>query len=282
LSEGKRMNIPGKKSLVIFIGLFFCLSGPFAFSQFTEVEIEQRPFIEKLLKEAKIIDDKDIGEGVTKPSRLFLETEEFKLSGVWKNPEGVKDGFLEGWQYEIAAYRMDKLLGLNMIPPTVERVFKGKRGSLQYWVTSEMSDLDRMEKGAGIPATVADQWSKRKYLTRAFDSLIANEDRTQQNIRYTSDWRTILIDHSRSFRSTKKFSRRLISGKNGIKGVQPIRQLPREFVEKVKALTYDQIKSAVGETLTDKEIKAVLARKTLLLEEIEDMIKEKGEKEFLW
>jgi hypothetical protein len=276
------MNLQHKKRLVILILILSCLVTPLAFGQFTDSEIGQRPLIEKLLKEGKIIDHKEVGEGVTKPSRLFLETEDFELSGIWKNPRGIKDGFLEGWQFEIAAYRMDKLLGLNMIPPTVERVFEGKRGSLQYWVTSKMSDLDRMEKGMGIPASVADHWSKQKYLTRAFDCLIANEDRTQQNIRYTSDWRTILIDHSRSFRSKKKFNRQLMYGMNGIKGVQPIRQLPREFVDKVKALTFDQIKSAVGETLTDKEINAILQRKTLLVEEIENMIKEKGEKEFLY
>ena len=145
-----------------------------------------------------------------------------------------------------------------------------------------MSDLDRMEKGMGIPASVVDHWSKQKYLTRAFDSLIANEDRTQQNIRYTADWRTILIDHSRSFRSKKKYTRQLMYGRKGIKGDQPIRQLPRIFVEKIKALTLDQIKSAVGDTLTDKEIRAIMDRKILLLEEIELMIKEYGEEEFLY
>ena len=278
----QKMNIQHKKFLVIFIFTLCCSSSSLTFGQFTDSDIAQRPLIERLLKEGKIIDSKDIGEGVTKPARLFLKTEEFELSGIWKNPKGVKNGFLEGWQYEIAAYRIDKLLGLNMVPPTVERVFKGKRGSLQYWVTSVMSDLDRMEKGIGIPASVADHWSKYKYLTRAFDSLIANEDRTQQNIRYTSDWRTLLIDHSRSFRSKKKFNRQLMYGTRGIKGVQPIRQLPRAFVEKVEALTFDQIKSAVGETLTDKEIKAIMDRKTLLLKEIENMIKEKGEEEFLY
>lgn len=262
--------------------MFSSLSGILAFGQFTDSEIAQRPFIEKLLAEANIIESKEIGEGVTKPYRLFLETEEFELSGCWKNPKGVKDGFLEGWQYEIAAYRMDKLLGLNMVPPTVERVFKGKRGSLQFWVTSEMSDLDRMEKGMGIPVSVVDHWNKRKYLTRAFDSLIANEDRTQQNIRYTSDWRTILIDHSRSFRSKKKFTRQLMFGTKGIKGDQPIRQLPRNFVNRIKALTYEQIREAVGDYLTDKEIKAVLERKILLLQEIEMMIEKEGEDKVLY
>jgi hypothetical protein len=58
---------------------------------------------------------------------------------------------------------------------------------------------------------------------------------------------------------------------------QPFRQLPRSFVEKVKALDFDSIKNAVGPYLTDDEINAVLARKKLLLAEIEEMIEEMGE-----
>ena len=119
-------------------------------------------------------------------------------------------------------------------------------------------------------------------MTRAFDSLIANEDRTQQNIRYTADWRTILIDHSRAFRSKKKFTRQLMYGSKGIKGDQPIRQLPRDFMNRIKALTYEQIREAVGDYLTDKEIKAVMERKALLLQEIEMMIKKEGEDKFLY
>ena len=117
---------------------------------------------------------------------------------------------------------------------------------------------------------------------RAFDCLIANEDRTQQNIVYVDDWRMILIDHSRSFRSSKKFTNRLVYGKNGIMGSKLFRQLPRDFVEKIKALTYEMIKEAVDPYLKDKEIKAILVRKKLLLDEIEEMIREKGEGNVLY
>ncbi len=251
-------------------------------AQFTPSEIAQRQAWEEFLKTAEIIEYQDIGEGVTKPKRLFLKKGEVEASGAWKNPSGRMYGFLEGWQYEIAAYEMDKLLGLNLVPPTVERKFKGKKGSLQLWVELEMSDLDRMERKIDIPPSKLDNWGKMKYLIRAFDCLIANEDRTQENIRYTKDWRTILIDHSRSFRSSKKFTRQLMFGKNGIQGAKLFRVLPREFVEKMKALNFEIIKKAAGPYLKDKEIEAILARKELLLKEIEEMIKEKGERKVLY
>jgi hypothetical protein len=177
---------------------------------------------------------------------------------------------------------MDKLLDLNMIPPTVEREYDGKKGSFQYWLKGGMSDLERMEEGIEIPKSKLLDWSKNKYIMRAFDCLIANEDRTQQNIRYTDDWRMILIDHSRSFRSSKKFTDNLVYGRNGILGVKLFRVLPRSLVEKIKALDYDILKEAIGQYLTEKEIKSVLKRKELLLAEIDMMIKENGEEKILY
>lgn len=272
-----------RRKILITISLFLLASQIYvANGQFTPAEIAQRQEIEEFLKTAEIVRHQDIGEGVTKPYRLFLKREDVEGSGCWKNPTGIRQGFLEGWQYEIAAYEMDKLLDLNMIPPTVERKFKGKKGSLQLWIESELSDLERMERNIKVPPSRLDNWSKKKYLMRAFDCLIANEDRTQQNIRYAKDWRMILIDHSRSFRSSKKFTKQLMFGKNGIQSQKLFRQLPRSFVGKIKALNLENIKKAVGSYLKEKEIKAILIRKELLLKEIEEMIKEKGEDKVLY
>ncbi len=265
---------------ILYLGFFLCFfifSIAAAVAQFTPAELSQREDIEEWLKGGEIVGSEEIGEGVTKPYRLFLKAGEVELSGAWKNPKGMQQGFLEGWQYEIAAYQMDKLLGLNMVPPTVERTFDKKKGSLQFWVTGTMSDLDRIENNVEMPDSHINRWENRKYLTRAFDCIIANDDRTQQNIRYTKDWRTILIDHSRAFRSTRKHTKNLMFGKNGLKGDILFRRLPRKFVENVKALNFDQIKDAVGIYLTNREINAILSRKDIFLKEIDEMIKEQGE-----
>jgi len=275
-----------KKRITIIFLFFFVAQVYVAYGQFTASEIAQREEWEDFLLTAEIVNFKEIGEGVTKPVRLFLKKGEVEGSGVWKNPQGIQLGFLEGWQYEIAAYRMDKLLGLNMIPPTVEREFKGKKGSLQLWVARQYSLLEIMEKKIPMPTEpdLAINIENRKYLTRAFDALIANEDRTQQNTFYTRDWRMILIDHSRCFRSEEKYTTHLLYGLNPISSSRalPFRRLPREFVEKIKALTYDSIKKAVGPYLNDKEINAILARRELILKEIDEMIKAVGEAKILY
>ena len=150
-------------SLSLFIG-FFVLSLTAAVAQFTPVELSQREDIEEWLKTGEIVDSEEVGEGVTQPYRLFIKSGEVEISGVWKNPKGMEQGFLEGWQYEIAAYQMDKILGLYMVPPTVERMFDRKKGSLQFWVEGMISDLDRIENGVEIPASRFYQWENGKYL----------------------------------------------------------------------------------------------------------------------
>jgi len=277
-----------KRLAVPVVGILLAAAVPPAVrAQFLPDQIARRPAHEEFLRTAEIVRFEEIGEGVTRPYKLYLRKDGVELKAAWKNPQGLQLGFLEGWQYEIAAYRVDKLIGLNMVPPAVEREFQGKPGALVLWAENKYSLLKIMEQGIRIPDEAKDHTEKMKWLTRAWDSLIANEDRTQQNILYTEDWRIILFDHSRAFRSEGEFAKRLMFGRDGIKkgeNGEPFlfRRVPGWFVDRIKTLTYDEIRGAVGTTLTDKEIKAILARRDLLLKEIARMVEEQGREAVLW
>jgi len=258
-------------------------------AQFLPEEIAQRGQWEEFMLGAEIIRSELLGQGVTKPWKLYLKRSDVEAMGAWKNiDKKISTGGRDNWKYEIAAYRIDKLIGLNMVPPAVEKEFKGKAGALSLWAETKYSLLDIMEKGTKMPASAMKSTEDMGYIYRLWCSLIANDDPTQENIKYTEDWRMILIDHSRAFRSDKKYTERLVFGLNGIKKYQAdgrpfvIRRVPRELFERIKALDAAAISQAVGPYLADKEIRSVIARIKLIEDEIAAMIKQYGEASVLY
>ena len=192
-------------------------------------------------------------------------------------------GYVEGWRFEVAAYRLDKLLELGRIPPTIERRFNENRGSCQLWLEGCISLKQKDEQKLRTPPVHLLGWNRSTYLQRAFDNLIANEDRHMNQILISQpDFRMLLIDHSRSFRTSKKFIQGLIYTAKHREGPKLMKELPRAFVDGVKALTAETIRAAVGDYLTDEEIAAVLARRDLILAEVDRLIKENGEGQVLY
>jgi hypothetical protein len=91
--------------------------------------------VEAFLKEAKVAKVGDIPVGVTRPKRAYLAPGGVATSFAWKVlPPGRKDGYFESYKSEIAAYELDKVLGLNMVPVTVERRVNNELGAAILWL----------------------------------------------------------------------------------------------------------------------------------------------------
>ena len=272
----------------IIVLFFFIISLGFYFqslAQFTPEELAERPKWEKFLQEAKIVSySKDFSEreAVTEPWILVLEKDGVTRRALWKNPEGRLKGFLDSWKCEIAAYRLDKLLGLNMVSPTVEKRFQSNKGSCQLMSENVIMLRTKQEEKIKTPSYRIEPLNRATYLQRAWDNLVANEDRNIGDILYTEEWRMILIDHSRAFRSSKKYTKNLIFDEKYKGGPKLMKQLPRAFVEKLKSLNFEQIRDAVGEYLTDKEINAVLIRRDLIIDWLNKRIEKLGEEKVFY
>jgi hypothetical protein len=274
-----------KKRLVILGLALLALGVNFrALAQFTPEEVAERAKWEEFLAAAEIVGQEQLsGPGaVTNPWKLTLKQGDITRNALWKNISGRPKGYIDSWKYEVAAYRMDKLIGLNMVPPTIEKRFHEERGSCQLWIDAWMTLKKIKEQKIKTPSIKIFYWNRALYLQRAFDNLIGNEDRHQANYLFMPDWRLILIDHSRSFRTSKKFTKELIYTEKHPEGPMLMSELPRALVEKIKALTFESIKNAVGEYLTDEEINAVLTRRDLILQEIDRLIKKNGEENVLY
>ena len=275
-----------KEKLIIFIFLFLA-AGLFtqSFAQFTSGETAEREKWEEFLKASKIISSsKDFSESeaVTEPWTLVLEKDGVTRRALWKNPEGRFKGHLDSWRCEIAAYRLDRLLGLNMVSPTVEKRFQGNKGSCQLMLENVIMLRTKQEEKIKPPSYRIDPLNRATYLQRAWDNLIANVDRNIGDILFTDDWRMILIDHSRAFRSSKKYTKTLIFDEKYKGGAKLMKKLPKAFVEKLKSLNFKLIRDAVGEYLTEKEIEVVLMRRDLLISWLDKRIKELGEGQVLY
>jgi hypothetical protein len=271
-------------SVILFttLLLIFALQ---TFAQFTEDELAEREKWEGFLQTAEVVSSEQPfsdREAVTNPWVLTLEKDGITHKAIWKNCEGRMRGYVENWRWEIAAYQLDKQLGLNMIPPTVEKRFKGERGSCQLWIDAMMSLKDKYEKDIQTPSYKVFPWNRALYIQRLLDNLIANEDRHQNQFLITEDWRMILIDHSRSFRTSKKFTKNLIYDEKYKEGPRLMKEIPREIYDNLKNLNQEVIKEVVGEYLTDDEIEAVLLRRDLIINWLDKQIKKEGEDKVLY
>jgi len=256
-----------------------------ALAQMTAEEVAEREMWEEFIREAAITAESQPwkgGEAVTRPYEVTLEKDGVVRKAIWKDCQGRMKGFLENWKWEIAAYRLDKHLGLNMVPPTVEKKKGNLTGSCQiYMGVRDMKE--KVEKKIATPPVHIDGYNRALYLQRAFDNLIYNEDRHQQNYRLTEDFRILLIDHSRSFRTNKASKRGLLYDEKHRENPKFIMaRLPRPFVEKLRALDAATVREVVGEYLTDEEIEATLVRRDLILAWLDKRVKEMGEDAVLY
>ena len=216
--------------------------------------------IEQMLKDGKVAKMEDVPIGVTKPQRATLEDAPVRFA--WKPlTPGYSKGFMESYKAEIAAYKLDRMLGLNMVPPIVERNMNGRNGAAVLWV--EHTRGWSVEKPPQGPEP---QWSKQLTRMKMFDVLIANIDRNQGNLIYDHDWHLFLIDHSRAF-----------TGKKDLKGMAELGRVDRELWEKMAALTVEDLDRGLEKWVGTNEKKAMLARRDLMAKNIATMVAKRGE-----
>lgn len=107
-----------------------------------------------------------------------------------------------GFYPDVAAYRLDRLLELDLVPVTVERKVDGDNGSLSFLPVNWVDEPRRAAAGQGGSAScpLSEQWQAMY----AFDVLIHNEARSLPRMLYSPDqWQLILVGHQNAFsRST--------------------------------------------------------------------------------
>jgi hypothetical protein len=215
---------------------------------------------EEFLKTAPIERDESIPVGVTAPRHVFFAAGGLAAGAVFKPlPPGRSHGYFESYESEIAAYELDKLLDLGMVPPTVERKYKNQIGSLQLWIERLVRLKDKDPNQApNIPA-----WNRQVYRHRVFDALTANIDRNAGNLLLDPAWNLILVDHSRAFTRDMTFPFALT-------------HIDRPLLAKLRALDEASVRAHLGAFLFDGP-GPLLKRRELIVKHFDRLVKEKGE-----
>jgi hypothetical protein len=201
--------------------------------------------------------------GVTKPERaLFVPGGIAGRAAVKHLPPGNRSGFWESYKSEIAAYELDRLLGMDMVPPTVERRVGHDLASVQLWVEGcrLLKELDQSK----CPSP--SEWAKQVCRQRVFDNLVANIDRNQGNLLVDEAWNMILIDHSRAFASDR------------MPFEKDMARVDRAFFDKLKALDEAALMQHVRPWLMgDREVRGLLKRRDKIVARFEALARERGE-----
>lgn len=240
-----------------------------------------REQMKQFLETAAIVGTKGSDKGVTHPWRLTLSNgtishdASFQAIDEHKNQMTHSNGqlefnFVDSYKYNIAAYRLAELLGVeDMLPVYVERKWKGQVGSLSWWLPVKMDEADRAQKHLLAPDT--DRWNKQMYRVRVFDELVYDTDANLTNVLIGEDWTIWRVDFTRAFRGIKDIH----STKNLVK-------CDRQLFEKIKALKADEVAEKTKNYLTKDEVKALMARRDKIVAAFQNMIAQKGEADVLY
>ena len=229
---------------------------------------------ERFLAQASIIKWKRVPKGRTEARRATLSDGRFTHDAqvqtidvslpLFKMGEHVEKDFKDSYKFNIAAYRLDRLLSLNMTPVSVYRVVRGKPAAVTWWVDGVwMDELERRRANRQPPDR--ESWEAYMCNIRVFDQLIANRDRNQENLLITGDWRVWMIDHTRAFRDSPA-----IREPAELLGIDP------DVLQALRGLTEERVKEQLGDFLTGRELSALLSRRGQIVRIFDRLIAEQG------
>jgi hypothetical protein len=237
---------------------------------------------EAFLRDAEVVRTRGAGGGgITRALRATLRRGDAQHDALVQTIDEEKPfvdlgrgrelDFRDSYKNNVAAYRLDRLLGLGMVPVTVVRLREGKRASFTWWVDDVLMDeRARLAKKLGAPDV--ERWNRQMWVVRLFDQLIYNADRNLGNLLIDKDWRLWMIDHTRAFK--------LFTEPKSRENLAP--QCARGLLQALRRLDHGTLAAATRDLLSEGQVKGLLARRDVIVKHYDDRIRELGEGEVLY
>ncbi len=154
----------------------------------------------------------------------------------------------------LAAYRLDRLLDVHMVPATAARTIDGREGLLIAQPARLLTEAQRVEQQLYRPNHC---YGTSAYaLLAAFDALLGFRTRNADNLAYAlPSWQLHLRD-----------THKALGGSSALPQYAAPPQLPAGFAERISKLNREQLEEEFDGLLKKNEIKALLKRRDAILE----------------
>ncbi len=243
-----------------------------------DVDGEPLPFqdhdaIRDALRAAAVVGQQPIERGVGGAVKLVLEVDGTRFHAVFRVIDRTKVvarsvrtrvTYRDSHLFEVAAYELDRILGLDRVPPAVRRTLDGRDGSVQIWMEGTTPEVVLVQEDGLEPPNLG-SWRRQKRVMRVFDALVANTDRNQGNVLIDRDWRLWFIDHTRAFGES---TRLLYTDK--------ITACDRQLWQALGNLDEAVVRRRLEPFLTSKQISRLLLRRVKLVRHIQKQINRNG------
>jgi hypothetical protein len=237
---------------------------------------------ERFLLEGVVIRTRSAPSGVTDSTRATLRLGSFehdahiqtideKRNQVSFSGGDIDVDFRDSYRNNVAAYRLDRLLGLGMVPVTVVRSHQSRKAAFTWWVDDVLfTEKERKSKKQRAPDL--DSWNREMLVVHAFDELIYNVDRNLGNLLFDAAWRVWMIDHTRAFKIWDEL------GKPERLGTR----CPRALLPALRRLDETTLVERMKDLLSPGQVRALLARRDVIVRYYEGKVQELGEEAVLY
>lgn len=222
-----------------------------------------REQMENFLRTAQIVSERPAGKGVTNSIRATLSDGHWLHDAhiqnvdvykpIYRTRDGLERNFRDSYKFNIAAYLVDRMMDIGMVPVCVYREVDGKPAAVSWWVDNVMFDEEGRRAAHAEPPDL-NEWARQMNLIRDFDALILNEDRNQGNVLIDKSWKVWAIDHTRAFRDDLT-----------PRSPENLHRTSEKFMSAMKALTEQQLQTTLSPWVTAEDIRTMLARRDWLV-----------------
>ncbi len=204
--------------------------------------------------------------GRTDAWRLTLESQGLALPALFRYIDRPRpDPLADSWRYDLAAYALSKYLGLDAVPPIVERTVEGVAGAVQAFVSGARPLAER--RASRTEPRDRDAYDRSLADLTVFQALVNDDCRSDKDtLVRDEDDRVFRVDFSEAFAPDR-----------GERSGCEFGRLSRVLYGRLRAWDDKAVAAYMARFLGRDEIQGLNARRELLVRRIRGLIRTLGE-----